>query len=197
VSLLAQNFAYVISPLATLLAVWVAYLSLHRNTRPQLFAYYQPSPDVPSVIDLVVENIGGGSAIEVTFSEPLPINCFGIEGPQGDGSFIPQSGFPMVSVGQRYVFTGGQYGGLKSKLEGGLAVKISYKARSPIGFMREYDESFVLGVEHLKGMPTRTSANQAIVEALSGPNKTAIQEIRGELRDINKHFQLLVKQGER
>src|SRR3546814_5419923 len=73
-SLLAQITAYIVSPLATLLAVWVAYLALSRNSQPQLLAYYQPNPDVPSVIDLVVENIGGGSAIEVRFSEPLPIN---------------------------------------------------------------------------------------------------------------------------
>src|SRR3546814_5316586 len=88
-SLLAQITAYIVSPLATLLAVWVAYLALSRNSQPQLLAYYQPNPDVPSVIDLVVENIGGGSAIEVGFSEPLPINCFGIEAPRGGGASVP------------------------------------------------------------------------------------------------------------
>lgn len=193
-SLLVQIAAYIVSPVATLLAVWVAYLALFRSSQPQLLAYYQPNPDVPTIIDLIVENIGGGSAIDVRFSEPLPINCFGIESSDGGGSAVPASGFPMVSSGQRYVFTGGQFGGLQEKLKDGLALNISYNFRTPIGCIRQYNESFVLSVEHLKGMPTRTSANQAIVDALKGPNNTTIQEIRNELRSINRNLALLIEQ---
>lgn len=94
-------------------------------------------PDVPSMIDLVVENIGGGSAVEVMFSEPLPINCFGIEKSDGSGALVPKSGFPSVSAGQRYVFNGGQYSGLENKLGAGLSVKISYRFRSPVGFLKK------------------------------------------------------------
>src|SRR3546814_6080526 len=68
-SLLAQIIAYVVSPLATLLAVWVAYLAVHRGSQPQLLVHYQPNPDVPSLIDLVIENIGGGSALDVRSEE--------------------------------------------------------------------------------------------------------------------------------
>lgn len=148
------------------------------------------------MIDLVVENIGGGSAIEVMFSEPLPINCFGIETSDGGGALVPKSGFPSVSAGQRYVFNDGQYAGLENKLGSGLFVKISYRFRSPDGFLKRGSESLVLGVEHLKGMPTRTSANQAIVDVLKGPNTTTVQEIRNELRAIKIQLQLMVKQGE-
>ena len=35
-------------------------------------------------------------------------------------------------------------------------------------------------------MPTRTSAEQAIVEALKGPNKTTVQKICIELEDISE-----------
>lgn len=195
-SLFGQIIAYIISPLATLLAVWVAYLSLFRRDQPQLLVYYQPNPDVPSIIDLVIENIGGGNAIGVTFSEPLPINCFGIERPDGEGSVVSEQGFPAISPGQRYVFTGGQYAGLYSKLGSGLAVTASYRFRNPLGFTRKHDEAFTLNIEHMKGMPTRTSANQAIVDALKGPNTTTLQEIRNELRGINKHLQLAAKQRE-
>lgn len=193
-SLLAQIVAYVVSPLATLLAVWVAYLALLRGSQPQLLAYYQPNPDVSSMIDLVIENIGGGGAIDVKFSDPLPINCFGIETPDGDGALVSKSGFPSISAGQRYVFTGGQYAGLEAKLETGMPVKILYKFRSPAGFTRTASELCVLGVEHLRYMPTRTSASQAIVDALKGPNKTTVQQICNELRAINKHLQLMVQQ---
>ncbi|QTP53855.1 hypothetical protein HNO51_03645 [Billgrantia sulfidoxydans] len=196
-SLLAQIIAYIVSPLATLLAVWIAYLAVLRGSQPQLLIYYQPNPDIPSLIDLVVENIGGGSAIEVTFSEPLPINWFGIEKPQKDGFFIPEHGFPAVSAGQRYVFNGGQYSGLESKLGVGLEVKASYKFRNPFGILRKASDSFILSISHLKGMPTRTSAHQAIVDALKGPNKTTIQEIRNELRAINNNLKLATMQREK
>lgn len=193
-SLLAQIIAYVVSPLATLLAVWVAYLAVLRGGQPQLLVYYQPNPDVSSLIDLVVENIGGGSAIEVTFSEPLPINWFGIEKPHEDGSFIPKEGFPALSSGQRYIFNGGQYSGLESKLGTGMKVKVSYKFRNPFGVLRKDSDSLILGIGHLKNMPTRTSASQAIVDALKGPNKTTVQEIRNELRAINTQLKQLVNQ---
>ncbi|WP_139112760.1 hypothetical protein [Stutzerimonas nitrititolerans] len=156
--------------------------------------YYQPNPDVPSLIDLVIENIDGGNAVGVTFSEPLPINWFGIERPHSDGSFIPKNGFPSVSARQRYIFNGGQYAGLESKLGTGLTVKVSYKYRNPFGILRKGSSSLTLAIGHLKGMPTRTSASQAIVDALKGPNTTTMQEIRNELRAINKHLQVAVRQ---
>lgn len=193
-SLLAQIIAYVVSPLATLLAVWVAYLAVLRGSQPQLLVYYQPNPDVPSLIDLVIENIGGGSAIEVTFSEPLPINWFGIERPHDDGAYIPKEGFPALSSGQRYIFNGGQYSGLESKLGAGLKVKVSYKFRNPIGVLRKNSDSLMLGIGHLKNMPTRTSASQAIIDALKGPNKTTVQEIRNELHAISTQLKQLVNQ---
>jgi hypothetical protein len=196
VSLLAQVIAYIISPLATLLAVWVAYLSLLRGSQPQLLIYYQPNPDAPSIIDLVIENIGGGAAMGVRFSEPLPINCFGIAKPDGEGAVVSQQGFPAVSPGQRYVFIGGQYSGLQSKLGSGLSVTASYRYRTPIGLTLKHEEVVTLSIEHMKGMPTRTSANQAIVDALKGPNTTTLQEIRNELRGINQQLQIAAKQRE-
>ncbi|WP_156170284.1 hypothetical protein [Luteimonas sp. FCS-9] len=149
------------------------------------------------MIDLVIENIGGGSAIGVAFSEPLPIDCFGIGKSDGSGSFVSKDGFPSLSAGQRYTFNGGQYSGLEGKMENGLRVQASYKYRNPLGFLRKATDEFTLGITHLGRMPTKTSANQAIVDALKGPNKTTMQEIRDELRSINKHLKLLTKRRER
>lgn len=192
-SVFAQITAYIISPLATLLAVWVAYLALLQRFQPQLLIYYSPNPDTPSMIDLIIENIGGGNALDVTFSAPLPINCFGIDQPHGKSSTVSMQGFPAVSPGQRYVFIGGQYAGLSNELGKGLRVNATYSYRNPIGFSQRRKAAFVLGIEHLKKMPTRTSANQAIVDALKGPNKTTLQEIRDELRQLNRT--LLTRDG--
>lgn len=190
-SLTGQVITYIISPLATLLAVWIAYLAVLRGAQPQILIYYQPNPDTPSLIDLVLENVGGGNAFNITFSKPLPINCFGIEKSGGEGLAVPKTGLPMIAPKQRYVFNGGQYAGLDDALGGSLMVKASYKYQNPIGFSRKASSSFVLGIRHLAGIPTKTSPSQAIVEALKGPNTTTIQEICNELRKINKHLGLI------
>ncbi|GAB2668336.1 hypothetical protein [Arenimonas aestuarii] len=190
---LAEFIAYVFTPLTTALAVWVAYLAVSKGTEPQLLAFYQPNPDVPSLIDLVIENAGGGSAYSVALSVPVPVNCFGIEKPDKDAGSIPVSGFPSVAPSQRFVFNGGQYAGLDSQLKDGLTVTFSYKYRNAIGFERNGREKFVLSVKHLQSMPTRTSADQAIVDALKGPNNTTVQEIRNELRVIAGHLASIAK----
>lgn len=194
-SVLAQIIAYVVSPLATLLAVWVAYLALLRRSQPQILVYYGPHPDIQTLISLVIENVGGATAIGVTFSHPIPVACFGIEKPHGDPAFISSAGFPAISAGQKYVYDGGQYAGLASQIGTDLPVTVTYKYRNPFGFTRTRSESVVLSLAHMKHMPTRTSAQQAIVDALKGPNKTTLQELRNELSSISKSLQQLVKQG--
>lgn len=193
-SVLAQIIAYIVSPLATLLAVWVAYLALLRGSQPQLLVYYAPNPDIQTLIDLVIENIGGSTATDVTFSKPIPVTWFGIEKPDNDGSFIEPSGFPAISAGQRYVYDGGQYAGLASKIGKALPVDVSYKYRSPFGFTCKSSESFVLSMVHMAHMPTRTSAQGAIVDALKSSNRTTLHEIRDELRALNKSLKVLAQQ---
>lgn len=150
-----------------------------------------------SFIDLVIENIGAGSAIDVKLSESLPINRFDGKEPQKERAFIPTAGFPAISSGQRYIFNGGQYAGLKSTLGPGLSVKVSYKFRNPVGFLQRGKEVFVLSVGHLNNMLTRTSSDQAIVDALKSSNITTIHEIRNELHAINEQLRRVVKQREK
>ena len=181
---LAQTTFYVVSPLVTLLAVFVAYLALLKQSRPHILVHYRPNPGVQSIIDLVVENIGNGMARDVVFSEPLPARCYGIEAPDGEGVEVFRGGIPAIAAGQQYLFDGGQYGGLAERLGESLEVKISYVYINPVGITCKRTESCVLSVSHLQSMTTRTSADQAIVDALKGPNKTTLQKIEGELHNI-------------
>lgn len=181
---LAQTIFYVVSPLVTLLAVSVAYIALVRQSRPHILVHYRPNPGIPSMIDLVVENLGGGLARNLKFSQPLPSQCWGIEKPSGEGGEVLGEGLPALAAGQKMIFDAGQYGGLEARLGNALEVKASYSYRNPIGINRKRTESCVLSVSHIQNMPTRISADQAIVEALKGPNKTTVQEIKSELHAI-------------
>src|SRR3546814_11306644 len=94
---------------------------------------------------VLVRSIGGGSDLDVKFSEPLPIDWWGIEKPDGSGSFISKDGFPALSAGQRYTFNVGQYSGLESSIGKGLNSKVSYKYRNPQGVHRRDRKSVVQG----------------------------------------------------
>jgi len=184
VTISAQTIFYFVSPLVTLMAVSVAYLALLKQSQPHILVQYRPNPDIQTFIDLVIENIGGGMARDVMLSNPLPAQCFGIEMPESDGSEVLKDGLPAIAAGQRFVFDGGQYGGLKNKIGEKLEIDISYTFKNPLGLNRRRRERCVLSVGHLSKMPTRTSAEQAIVEALEGPNVTTLQKIQRELQTI-------------
>ena len=147
---LAQTIFYVVSPLVTLLAVFIAYLALVKQSRPHILVQYRPNPDIPSMIDLVIENIGGGMARNVVFSQPLPARCYGIEKASDNGTEVLGDGLPAIAAAQKYVFDGGQYGGLANRLGTKLEVEVSYKYKNPIGINRKRKESCVLSVSHMK-----------------------------------------------
>lgn len=179
-----QVVFYIVSPVITLMAVFVAYLTLNKQSMPQLLIHYRPNPDIQTLIDLVVENIGGGLARDVIFSQPLPAKCFGVESAQDKGIGILGEGLPAISSGQKYIFNGGQYAGLFEVIGEKLEVVVSYSYKNPIGLSKTREELCILSVSHLRSMPTRTSAEQAIVDALKGPNKTTLQRIEDNLRAI-------------
>lgn len=182
---LAQTIFYIVSPLVTLLAVLVAYLALLRQSRPHIVIHYRPNPNISSFIDLVVENLGNGMARNISFSKPLPVQCYGIDKPNGECTEALKNGLPALVAGQQYVFDGGQYGGLKERIGKGLEIEITYEYQNPIGINRIRKELSVLGVSHLENMPSRTSAEQAVVDALKGPNVTTLQRIEKELGNIS------------
>lgn len=181
-----QTIFYVVSPLITLLAVSVAYLALLKQSKPHILIQYRPNPNIQTFIDLIVENIGGGMARDITFSQPLPAKCFGIEKPDGPGLEVLGDGLPAIAAGQRYIFDGGQYGGLASKICDKLEIEISYSFINPLGIKRSRKEQCVLSVSHLQSMPTRTSAEQAVIDALIGPNVTTLQKIERALNNIGE-----------
>ena len=132
-----QTLFYIVSPIVTLLAVLIAYMTLAKQARPHLLVHYRPNPDIQSFVDLVVENIGGGMARDVTFSRPIPIKYFGIE--KSDGSAIEAlgEGLPAIASGQRFIFDGGQYAGLYSERRVGTFFVPTRLGASPFSLLTQ------------------------------------------------------------
>lgn len=172
------------SPLVTLLAVSVAYLALVKQSRPHILVQYRPNPGIPSIIDLVIENIGGGMARNVKFSQAIPARCYGIEKPDGNGGEVLGEGCPAIAAGQQLIFDGGQYSGLLSRIGEKLTVNVTYEYINPLGMTRMREEECILSVTHLLSMPSRTSGEQAIVDALTSNNSTTLHKIEKQLAVI-------------
>ena len=191
---LAKIVFYVISPTITLVAVLVAYLALAKQSKPHILVHYRSNTNVQSIIDLVIENVGSGMASEVKFSVPIPVSYYGIEKSSKKGFDILQDGLSALAVGQQLVYDGGQYGGLSERLGKKLEVVVSYKYKNPLGMTRKRSEICVLSVSHLRRMTTRGSAEQAIVDALKGPNKTTLQRIEKCIDRIGSSLEKLSKE---
>ena len=178
-----------LAPVSAALAALVAYVAVYKNSQPQVVVYYQPSKRQQSIIELVIENVGTGNAFDIKFSKPIPISWFGIESPSGHGSYIPKSGIPSLAPGQRLVFFGGQFAGLAKELEkSGGRLDISYEFNPPLWRSKSATDTCVLSIEHLKGMASVKSMEQAVVDAIEGTNATTIKDIRGALQKIEKHL---------
>lgn len=104
----------------TVAAVAVNYFIFRAQVDPHVIVYTAHDDRRPTVLLLVIRNIGTGAAYDVhfTLSRPIPTRSWGIERPSTDqpmkemrtGPLI--TGIPMLAPDEKRVITWGQYGGL-------------------------------------------------------------------------------------
>lgn len=99
-------------------SVVVTYAVFRSSTDPVVIVYADPDTKRPSIVNLIIKNIGNGAAHSIKFkpTRPLPYKAFSIEVPEK----MPKSmevgpiitGIPFLAPGQKITLTWGQYGGL-------------------------------------------------------------------------------------
>jgi hypothetical protein len=188
---------YIVSPIGTFLAVGTAYYAIYRQTKPSIIVYYEPSPDVGSVIDLVISNIGSGTARDITFSSPLPIGRWGIEtsGDSGNKGGLNQK-IPILAPGKEFRFSGGQYGGLLSEIGDGKEVTVSFIYRTPLRSNKKGSAVAVLNIKYMEHMSARNSAAYDLSDAMKGRNNTVFVKMNKSLVSIDKSLSILAKNSE-
>lgn len=189
-SYLIENLASILTAVFTLLTAAVAYIAIYQNSRPSIIAYYQPSTRTQSIIDLVIENSGHSNAYDIKFSQPVPICQFGIGASLAGVDHIPtSSSIPSLAPAQRLIFQGGKYNELLNALgRDGISLKIKYKFRPPLWFQVKKTENCTISINHLAGIMTFKSIEQAVIDAIEGHNQTTIKDIRNSLQEIEKHL---------
>lgn len=107
----------------TVTAVIINYFLLRSQIDPHVIVYAKHDESRPTIILLIIENVGKGMAHNVRFelSRPIPLRAFGIDPktaeepvPMTEGPFV--NGIPSLGPGSSRVFAWGQYGGLVKAL---------------------------------------------------------------------------------
>ncbi|MFJ2482041.1 hypothetical protein ACIOWE_17320 [Pseudomonas sp. NPDC087598] len=140
--------------IATASAV-VTFAVFRASTDPLVIVYAEPDLARPSIVNLIIKNIGKGPAHNISFTSdrPLPCEAFGIGEPStvaramSSGPIV--TGIPFLAPEQKLSLTWGQYGGLH-KYIGSEPIKISatfrrsYKSRM---FSRKLSSTTCLDIQ--------------------------------------------------
>jgi hypothetical protein len=163
---------------------------LQIQSEPKVILYVHHDHERPSLLSIVVENIGRGVAKEVSFvpSREIPASAWGLTLEDATPASIMKDG-PLVSgieslgPGTRRKITWGQYGGLMAAIGEGT-IRIDYKYRS--GKRWIHDEA-ILEVCSFTGTDASTSPATRVADSLS--------EIAKIGRQVERHVNQLIQGG--
>ena len=141
---LAMLSATVAAVVVTGVATRISYYLARSQSYPEVIVYTEHDQKRPSIITLVIKNVGRGAAYNVRFypSEPLPARAFGWEpmsedqikaiGVIHDGPLV--DGIPFLPPGGYRVIDWGQYSGLHAKInDRSISIRAEYYAKNLFG----------------------------------------------------------------
>jgi len=116
--------ATVILAILTGAYVWLTYRLLKAQSDPHVVLYARSDDWRPSIIELVIQNVGRSVASDITFefSRPMFWRAYGTDSKTA-GEAVPMSegplvtGIPALGPGEIRRITWGQFGGLKRQLQ--------------------------------------------------------------------------------
>ncbi len=170
----------------------ITYVVYRSATDPEVIVYADTDRKRPSIINLVIKNIGKGPAMDVTFhpSKPLPSKAFSIEVPNEmpaemrDGPIVV--GVPYLAPGQELILTWGQYGGLKKYLStSNIEVITKYKrTKSLRPFSASIGSVSKLDISQFEGTDASDhNWGPKLVKAIEKSNKELI-EIKQAITEV-------------
>jgi len=121
----AGALASLLAALAAGIYTWLTFRLVRSQSEPHVVVYAHHDDARPSLIEIVVKNIGHGLATNVSFgtSRPLPHRAFGVSvdtatpgATMSEGPLI--TGIPALAPGETRKILWGQFGGLQKVLAG-------------------------------------------------------------------------------
>lgn len=112
------NWISVFMALIATASIVVTYAVFRSSTDPVVIVYADLDLKRPSIVNLIIKNIGNGAAHSIKFkpTRSLPYEAFSIEVPEKMPASMEVgpivTGIPFLAPGQQITLTWGQYGGL-------------------------------------------------------------------------------------
>jgi hypothetical protein len=132
-SVIGAFWASIVVAMIAVSATIINYLFFRSQVDPHVIVYATPDDRRPSIIVLIIENIGKSVAKDVRFefSKPFPQDAFGFENapqPQILNKGPLFTGIPSLGPSAKRIITWGQYGGLG---DGVIDVTVRFKGDIP------------------------------------------------------------------
>lgn len=135
-STIGALWASLLAALIATSATVINYLFFRSQIDPNIIVHASDDYNRPSLIVLIIENIGKSIAYDVKFetSKPMPKSAYGMNAetakmaePMDEGPLI--NGIPALGPGSKRIINWGQYGGLRKYL-GDEAITVTIKFKS-------------------------------------------------------------------
>ena len=188
---LVDHASLLISAVATLIAACaglISYAVYRSQSDPDVVVFSEADELRPSIINLVIKNIGRAPAYDVRFSmsTQLPARAFGLTAEDrqefeimDDGPLV--TGIPFLPPGSKRVITWGQFGGLYRILgDNAVIITSSYKSRH-FGIPRKIEnkQSSLLEIFSFEGTNASSKNYEAqIADAVNELSKSISQIAR-------------------
>ncbi|MBI4685362.1 MAG: hypothetical protein HY755_09200 [Nitrospirae bacterium] len=136
-SLLGAFWSSIIAGIIAVSATIINYLFFRSQVDPHVVVYATHDDKRPSIILLIIENIGKSVAkdVQFEFSKSFPQDAFGFENapqPQTLSKGPLFTGIPSLGPSAKRIITWGQYGGIYTSLgDGVINVKVRFKGDLP------------------------------------------------------------------
>lgn len=142
----------------TLIATYINYRVFRSQTDPDVIVYSTPDNRRPTIINLIIENIGKGVAKNILFSSnrPIPCRAFGLD----DNAQVPKemttgpliTGIPELGPGAKRIITWGQYHGLLKGIgDDILTITANYESAKGFFKIQKFKPTYFLDVKSFEG----------------------------------------------
>jgi hypothetical protein len=186
----------VVLVLITVSATVINYFFFRSQTDPEVIVYTSPDERRPSVVILVIENIGRSLAKNITFacSKPIPQKAFRL----GDDAPTPKTmdhgpiinGIPSLGPHSKRIITWGQYGGLKKGIgDEVIDITVTFRSDRMLGLGQRYHK--VVCPIDIKSFAGTDAADynwdKKAVDQLKKTAKT-MEHIASDFRSLKAHL---------
>ena len=155
----------ILSLVIALLSLIVAYMVYYDNSTGDVVIYAQVDRKRPTVINLVIHNIGKGIARDIKFVclNGIPEAANGISGLKEPlkiyetGALV--NGLPILFPDEKLVYSWGQFGGLKEALDGKpLEIEVIFFSRNSLQLRRRKTRNkLVIDIAAFEGVDISTT----------------------------------------